>query len=120
MWLGHVCSCLGVHDAAQCNHIYVGARVTGCQYTYKLIRFGPGGQNEVAQIRGVFVFSHPKFWCEKVPVKAPQAPLAKMVALLGRLAATDGDGFTIFGSHLQSSNPLIEICLLVPFPPQST
>ena len=40
-----------------------------------------------------------------------------MGAVLSRLAATDGDGFTFFESHSHSSNPLSEICLLVPFPP---
>ena len=43
-----------------------------------------------------------------------------MGAVLSRLAATDGDGFTFFGSHSHSSNPLSEICLLVPFPPPSS
>lgn len=43
-----------------------------------------------------------------------------MVAVLSRLAATDGDGFGILESDVDSSNPLIEISLLVPFPLLST
>ena len=44
----------------------------------------------------------------------------KMGAVLSRLAATDGNSFTFFESHSHSSNPLSEICLLVPFPPPSS
>ena len=39
----------------------------------------------------------------------------KMGTLSGRLAATGSDAFGIFGSDLDSSNPLIEISLMVPF-----
>ena len=68
-------------------------------------------------------FHTAKIWCENVPTShkgAAGASLAKMGAPSHRLAATDDDGFTIFGSHAQSSNPLIEICLLVLFPSPST
>ena len=53
-------------------------------------------------------------------LQAPEAPLAKMDTLSSRLAATDDDGLSVFGNQVVSSNPLIEICLLVPFPPPST
>ena len=39
----------------------------------------------------------------------------KMGTLSSRLAATGSDAFGIFGSDLDSSNPLIEISLMVPF-----
>ena len=35
-------------------------------------------------------------------------------------AATDGDGLSVFGNRAVSSNPLVEISLLVPFPPPSS
>ena len=58
----------------------------------------------------------------KVHFCAPQAPLAENGRHLEPSSGhRDSDGFGIFGNQVGSSNhPLIEICLLVPFPPPST
>ena len=53
--------------------------------------FSQGGQNEVAQIRGVFLIFTPP----NLVFKAPQAPYAKMGALSRRSAATDGEKYLI-------------------------
>ena len=93
------------------------ARVRGLQQTYKLTIFDAPGVKVKWAKSDQFSDFHTKDWSENVPTRAPQAPSAKMGVHSHRLAVTEDDTFGIFESELDSSNPLIEISLLVPFPP---
>ena len=72
---------------------------------------------EFSDFHSVFTL---KFWVQCCIASAGGAFRRKWAPSRAAYEATDGDGCGVFENKVVSSNPLIEICLLVPFPPPST